>query len=431
MIRSFLIFFFFLTAFSDILAQRTNSSPYSFFGIGDEFSNSTVEQSSMGGIGVAYSRYGFLNFSNPASYADLKFTTYSIGMLNNDLTIKSAAGEQSSTSTSLSYIALAFPIGSSTGFSLGMQPVSSVGYSLSTSIFDANERLTQLTIFKGNGGVNRLYGSFGIKATKALSLGIEGDFNFGTIENSVSVLRADVSLSTKYDEALIVRGGSVKFGAQYKKELKNKLIFSSGATVKLSNSLNVTGDDYLYSLTFSATGSEIPRDTISSEKINGSFDLPLKANFGVGLGKFDKWYAGIEYESQNAFKTNGLLTGGTNNAFIYDKSSRISMGGFYLPKVNSISSYWERVTYRAGIRFEKTGLSVDGSGSNTNFTQIDDFGISFGLGLPLKRLSSLNAGFEFGKRGTLKNSLIQENYFNLRISLSLTDTNWFIKRKID
>lgn len=431
MIRNILIpFIFFITA-STLLAQRTNSSPYSFFGIGDEFSNTTVEQSSMGGIGVAFSNYGFLNFTNPAAYADIRFATYSFGLLNNDLTVKSAVSEQSSISTSLSYIAIAFPIGQKAGFSVGMQPVSSIGYSLSTSVFDANDRLTQLSLFEGNGGVNRLYGSFGMKITKNLSLGIEGDFQFGNIENSISVFRADVSLSTKYNEVSTVRGGSVKFGVQYHKELKNKLVVSSGATIKLANNLNVTGDDYLYSLTFSPTGNEIPRDTISSSQISGSFNFPIKTNFGIGIGKFDKWYAGIEYENQDAFTTTGLIAGGANSAYAYGKSNRISLGGFFLPKINSISSYWERVTYRAGVRFEKTGLLVDGSGTNTNFTPIDDFGMSFGLGLPLKRLSAINMGFEFGKRGTLQNNLIQENYFNFRVALTLTDMNWFIQRKID
>jgi hypothetical protein len=431
MIRNILISFFIFTSATTILAQRTNSSPYSFFGIGEKFNNTTVEQSAMGGIGVAFSNYGFLNFTNPAAYADLRYATYSFGLLNNDLTVKSTTSEQSSTSTSLSYIAIGFPIGSKAGFSAGMQPVSSIGYSLSTSVFDTNDRLIQLSIFEGNGGVNRLYGSFGMKITKNLSLGIEGDFNFGNIENGISVLRADVSLSTKFNEVTAVRGGSLKFGMQYHKQLESKLIISSGATIKLANKLSVTGDDYLYSLTFSPTGNEIPRDTISSNRISGSFNLPVKTNFGVGIGKFDNWYAGIEYESQNAFTSTGLLVGGANTPYTYEKSSRISFGGFFLPKVNSISSYWDRVTYRAGIRYEKTGLAIDGSGSNTNFTPIDDFGISFGLGLPLKRLSTVNMGFEFGKRGTIQNNLIQENYFNLRVSLSLTDMNWFIQRKID
>ncbi len=105
-----------------------------------------------------------------------------------------------------------------------------------------------------------------------------------------------------------------------------------------------------------------------------------------------------------------------------------------MPKINSISSYWDRVTYRGGLRFEKIGLAVDGSGTGANFTSIDDFGMSFGLGLPLKQLSTVNLGFEYGKRGTTSNNLIEENYFNVRLSLSLTASGaqgWFRKRKID
>ncbi len=139
---------------------------------------------------------------------------------------------------------------------------------------------------------------------------------------------------------------------------------------------------------------------------------------------------GVEYENQEAIETTGFLN--TSNApYKYSESNRISLGGYYLPKINSISSYWHRVTYRAGVRLEKTGLLVDGSGLNTNFTQVNDFGMSFGLGLPLRQLSTVNMGFEFGKRGTTNNNLIQENYFNFRLSLSLTDTQWFQKRKID
>jgi hypothetical protein len=177
------------------------------------------------------------------------------------------------------------------------------------------------------------------------------------------------------------------------------------------------------------------RDTLANQNgdklidVDGSFKLPLKATLGFGVGKLDKWYAGIEYENQDAISTSGLL-GNINSAYRYNKANRISLGGFYLPKINSISSYWNRVTYRAGLRYENTGLLVDGSGNNSDFTEIKDFGISFGLGLPLKRLSTVNMGFEFGKRGTLENNLIEENYFNFRLSLSLSD-RWFVKRKID
>ena len=113
-----------------------------------------------------------------------------------------------------------------------------------------------------------------------------------------------------------------------------------------------------------------------------------------------------------------------NTVVSYNKSNRISVGGFYLPKFNSISSYWSRITYRAGFNFKKTGLIV-------NNTEVNDFGMSFGVGLPMgKQLSNINVGFELGKRGELNNGLIKENYLNFRLSLTLND-KWFNKRKLD
>lgn len=435
MIKKTLVAFLLITSAS-LTAQRTSSSPYSFFGIGEEFSAKTVEQNSMGGIGVAFSHYKYLNFTNPAAYSDLRYTTYSFGMLHSDLTIKDASSEQTGSSTRLSYFALAFPIGKKAGFSVGMQPVSSVGYSLSNTILDEGAP-SEITVFAGDGGVNRLYGSFGIKILKGFSLGLEADFNFGNVENSIGNERVNVSLATKYKEETTIRGGSVTIGAQYKKELKNKLTLTAGAIYKLGNDLNVTGTSHTYSLTFSGSGAEIVRDTLTNANgqkifsINGNYRFPTKTTLGIGLGKFDKWYAGLEYEAQDAIEVSNILNN-IGEVYQYGKSNRFSLGGFIIPKINSISSYWNRVTYRAGLRFEKTGLLVNGTPTGTNFTPIDDFGISFGLGLPLdNRYSSVNIGLEYGKKGTTSNNLIQENYFNFRLSLSLTDINWFIKRKID
>ncbi len=420
------LFFVSLTAFS----QRASSSPYSVFGIGEEFNVKTVEQVSMGGIGVAYSSASYLNFINPAANANLKFSTYSFGMLNNTLTIKDASNKQSSTSTSLSYFAFGAPIGQKAGFSVGMQPISSVGYSLKNQVTDANGDVTEISFFSGKGGVNRVYGSFGVLITKGLSFGIEADFAFGKIKNSIINQRKNVSLATKYEESATVRGGSIKIGIQYKKVLKNYLYLDFGTVIKLSNRLKVKGTSKTYTLTFTNSGGELPRDISPITPLSGNFKLPIQTILGAGIGKANKWYTGFEYEYQNALDVTGYLAV-SGVAFRYGKSNRISFGGFYLPKINSISSYFQRISYRAGLRFEKTGLLVNGTSTSGNFTAINDFGISFGLGLPLgNRLSNVNLGFEFGKKGITKNNLIQENYFNFRLSLSLNDI-WFIKRQID
>ncbi len=412
--------------------QRSNSSPYSFFGIGQQYSSQTVEQASMGGIGVSFSSIYHLNFLNPAANANLRFATYSVGLNVNDLTIKDDSGSQKSTSTSVSYLNIGFPVGKRAGVAFGLKPNTSVGYSLLNITNDVNGDPFEATRFYGSGGTNKIYGAFGIGVTKNLSVGFEAEYIFGKTENNVISQKANVHLGTKNNEVTTIRGTGLKLGFLYHKKLSNKLNVNFGAAIKLENSLSTNGSEYLYSASLQQDGFETPRDTIYAASISGSLKNPLKTTLGLGFGKDNKWYAAVDYEFQDALDIKGsLLTSSSSHS--YGKSNRISIGGFYIPKFNSISSYWERVTYRGGVRFEDTGLLINGENTG-GFTKVKDFGISFGLGLPLKDLSNLNLGIEYGKKGTTINNLIQENYFNFKLSLSLNaigNLAWFQKRKID
>ena len=63
--------------------------------------------------------------------------------------------------------------------------------------------------------------------------------------------------------------------------------------------------------------------------------------------------------------------------------------------------------------------------------QLKDYGITFGVGLPIgKSKSSLNIAFDFGTRGTKENNLVKENYGIITFSVTLHDL-WFYKRKFD
>ncbi len=200
-----------------------------------------------------------------------------------------------------------------------------------------------------------------------------------------------------------------------------------GGSFGLENEVESKGNEYLYSLDLGS--SRIPSDTILNEESVGKLIQPLKSNLGVGFGKENKWFAGIDYSFQKALEIDGTIFN-SYSKIKYEDSNKISIGGFYTPKYNSITSYWQRVTYRAGLKMEKTGLLVNGNSNGNEFTAIDDFGISFGVGLPVSnQLSNLNVGFEFGKRGKITNNLVQENYVNVRLSLSLND-KWFRKLEI-
>lgn len=419
MIKRFILGVFVFTT-SAILAQRNSASPYSYFGIGENFEAVTVEQASMGGIGVATKNNHHLNFINPAANADLRAATYAIGGSLTFLTVKEGNESQTGNSTNLRYISLGFPVGKKAGFSVGLQPFSSVGYSLVDK-----ENTEDVTVFSGEGGANKIYASYGIYAYKGLSLGVEAGFVFGNIENNVFNKRTDVVLATSHEESFNVRGGQFKLGAQYKTELKNKLQLSTGASFTLSSDLSVKGNERMYSI--SEDDGKI-KDVLFDRSLNGNINVPLKSVYGFGIGKENKWYVEVNQQYQSALGSNSIfITDGQSHK--YDDSSKFAIGGYFIPKVNSITSYWDRVTYRAGLRFEDTGLLVK---TTDNFEPVKDFGINVGLGLPLPRqLSNLNVGFEYGQRGTTNNNLIKENYFNVRLSLSLNSIKWFHKTRID
>lgn len=408
-------------------AQKNNTSAYSFFGIGDKNNINTVEQLSMGGIGVALSDAYRLNFSNPASMASLRFTTYSLALENKNTSSQDSDNKQSSATTYLSYLAMGIPLGKKGGLTFGLLPNSSVGYSLLSNVIDSQDVITEATLYNGDGGTNKVFVNFGYKPFKGLSVGLQGNYIFGKIENSILSQVNEAPLATKYETISNMSGYSFNVGFQYKTNLSAKVDLSLGASFDLENTIEADGDEYLYTVSFDSNLS--PRDTILNTKSLGKLISPLKSTLGIGVGKSEKWFVGVDYSFQNMLELEGNVFN-RYSKIAYDKYSKVAIGGFYTPKYNSITSYWDRVTYRAGLKFEKTGLLVDAVGNGNDFTAIDDFGISFGVGLPLRQqLSNINVGFEIGKRGKKEMGLVQENYINFRLSLSLND-KWFKKIEI-
>ncbi len=427
MIRKIIVVVITLFVSASIFAQKNNTSAYSFFGIGDNNNLNTVEQLSMGGIGVALNDAYHLNFSNPASVASLSFTTYTLAIENRNINVQDSDNNQSAASTYLSYLAFGVPIGEKGGLTFGLLPNSSVGYSLVSNVLDTEDVLNEVTLYSGEGGTNKVFLNFGYKPFKGVSVGLQGNYIFGKIENSIINQTADAPLATKFETVSNVKGYSLNIGFQYETDLSDKVDLNLGASFDLNNTIENKGNEYLYSVSIGSF--ESPRDTILSKNSIGELISPLKTTLGAGIGQKNKWFAGVDYSFQDALKLEGSVFN-SYSKIAYDNYSKIAIGGFYTPKFNSISSYWDRVTYRAGLKFEKTGLLVDAAGTGNDFTAIDDFGISFGVGLPLsQQLSNINLGFEFGKRGNTNNGLVQENYFNFRLSLSLND-RWFKKLEI-
>lgn len=404
-------------------AQKTNSSPYSFFGIGDQAKIKSVEEIAMGQIGGVLNSEYQLSFTNPASYASLLWTTYVFAAGNKLNHIDDGTNKQSSSAAALSYIALGIPIKQNQGLAFGMQLNTSVGYSLLESFYNEEEILAETNLLSGDGGTNRIFLGYGYQLPIGLNLGAEVAYIFGGIDNNVVNRRLDVQLATKHETNSFIKGFSYKLGAQYIKNISPKLKLKLGTTFELAYDLDEDGDQYLY--TIENTSNQdflIPRDTLTADQYKATIKSPLKTILSAGIGEDNKWFVGAEYTFQDAIKFNGPIYD-NSPTYNYTNSSAISLGGFFTPKFNSIASYWHRVTYRGGLNYKKLGLVV-------NDTEINDYGMSFGVSLPMGLyISNVNLGFELGKRGTTDNNLIKENYYNFRLSISLND-KWFGKRTI-
>lgn len=100
------------------------------FGIGDPLSMNNVQGFAMGDVKYALNRPFYLNYANPASYATLKATTFSVGVLLNRTFSSTENFTQENDNGSLRYFNLGIPITKKLGMAIGARPFTSVGYEI-------------------------------------------------------------------------------------------------------------------------------------------------------------------------------------------------------------------------------------------------------------------------------------------------------------
>ena len=94
------------------------------------------------------------------------------------------------------------------------------------------------------------------------------------------------------------------------------------------------------------------------------------------------------------------------------------------PNPEAFRGFHKRIHYRLGGHYENSYLKLQGE-------QLQDYGIGFGVGLPFRNTkTSFNFAVDMGRRGTLNNNLIEENYTFFSFSVTLHDF-WFLQRKFD
>lgn len=399
-------------------AQEGTSSPYSFYGIGDVRFKGTAETRAMGGL-MIFPDSIHINLQNPASYASLKYTTFSVGGSYSTTKLKTETQKENARRTTMDYFAVGLPLGKF-GAGFGLIPFSSVGYKIQAeSMIDD---VTSYRKFTGTGGVNKAFLGMGYKITPNLSIGVDVSYNFGKIETSSLQAVESVQFGSREMNNSDITGASFNAGLSYSAKLTEKLQLFSALTYSPESNLNLKNGRRVSTVQFTPVGGEIEVDFEVIDVANTTLKMPSKLTVGVGVGELRKWVVGGEVTlQQSKNQQNRFLD--IDNA-MFENAIKYTLGGYYIPNYNSFTSYFEKITYRAGLRFENTGLILQNK-------SIQDAGVTLGMGLPLGgTFSNMNIGFEYGKRGTVYGGLVEENYANISIGLSLND-RWFVKRKYD
>ena len=374
----------------------------------------------MGGVAFGLRDKNGINPSNPASYSTVDSTTFmfDVGLTGLMSRFSEPQGVKSSFNSNLEYVNLQFPITKWMGFSAGLLPFSFSGYNFhyrdSVSIPESNSTSTQAYYtenYNGLGGISQMYSGLAIKLFDCISLGINAYYMFGNVENTrmLSYIAAsDFSAPSSLENNVIsVSNFRFRYGIQAFHTFAEKHEFTLGMIYENKGNMNGNFTKYMYD------NYPTPTDTLLYD---GDFQQPTM----LGIG------ANYIYNANLSISADYMLQQWGNTLFFGKTDSlsnrhKIAIGAEYIPNPRG-NKYGDRIRYRAGINTHNPYYKSIGVNQPRNF------GISFGVGLPLRTSNTMiNASLEYGKVGS--SSLFREDYFKFTFNATINES-WFFKRKL-
>ena len=419
------------------------NSPLSRFGLGNPLDQVHAAASGMGALESVYQNPFHLNIQNPASLANLQSTSFEVGVYARNASLSDANSSANTLQGNIRYLALGFPLRNpislnlerqqnswNGGMAFSLAPTTLVGYDLRLEGEDPDLGTTSNSL-KGNGGAYRFTWSTAFRY-RYLSLGLNANYNFGKILNSRILVYDDIpeALASEFLEDFSISGFTLGYGLQYNfnftdrneegEKIPNGKRFILGVNGQLGRDIDT--DATLLFRRFSPNGQLFVSDTLRSEiERPGVLTMPSSWMAGLAYEQINKIYVGVEYGSRNYSQ----FRNDSQPDELLD-ASRFGFGLQYIPNATSYNRYWQRVRYRAGLRLEEDGRSVDGVQARRNAITL---GVGLPIRLPRQQVSFFDLALEFGKFGVP--NILDENYVQLTMGFSLNDNTWFFKRKLN
>jgi hypothetical protein len=436
----FLFFIIFIFIRHHIEAQET--SPYSQYGLGDIRGVGFTAQSSMGRVTSAFNDPLHINFSNPASYSTLKLTTLEGGAVFSSKRFATQNASAKAGSGFVDFAALAFPIVKRynvneerkekevnvAGISIGLIPYSSVKYNFELSD-TTSDAVPYKRAYTGSGSIYQLYVGAGMKfplkndtAKHTFAIGFNAVYLFGRNRyvEFVDFVNNSTYLGTRKNSVLRTSDVGWNTGIQYTIRLPEKWSLTIGADAYLPMGVNTKYSTVWDRFIVTTSGVFVQDTTYQPQEANIKRNFPAEYGGGLMLKKANNWLLSADVHYVTWSKFSDVLNPGIS----FSNALRINAGTEITPSFKGKSNFFKRTHYRIGGWFETAYLTLNSQG-------ISQYGITFGLGLPVKGSFSLvNLGMEIGQRGTVDNNLTKETFIRTYLGFTLND-KWFIKRKYD
>lgn len=443
--RLLILFLLSCVVSSASIAQSTNNSPYSYYGLGEI---GGLDHASLGAIGNAYLcafDSTVLNFYNPSSYNTLAtgVPLVSIGVSSRLSTYSQGSISEFSNVAGLHHFALAFPVHKHVGLAFGIKPFSRKGYSFTTKEKIGSDSLEYT--YEGKGSANEAF--VGVSTdilqfpTFRWAVGINAGYIFGRTSNyrTASVIGAT---NGGYEERSIQANSfhySLGTYLDYRINGVHNLRF--GGTYEPIQYLNT---DYKNTVFYASNVNANPYgfDTLTATTSTGRFTLAPKIGLGLSYTiNFGAESTQSKHKNQLTTHLNYSMTDWSkyNDPYSSSNTSTLSttslnFGVQYIPETDlknlQNSKFYQRLRYRAGAYSYTLPYDVNGE-------QLKDFGTTFGIGLPVtigNAISSLDLGLSYGSRGVQDETVLKESYYGINIGVTISPDRadrWFRKRKLN
>jgi len=392
---------------SAALDAQDYNAPYSIYGVGDleqRFYDRSIGMANASVSLLSSPHYQFLK--NPASLSGLERSNVYVNMALTGKIVSytgTPIDEANRTSRDLSIksFSVATKLNNFWASSVGFMPLSYAGYHYAATKNVEGSDANYLGDYEGNGGLYNVYWNNAFSIGKHFSVGVRSSFIFGSLNHtetlSGEVLAADIITRTRE----YYNNFRFEFGSVYAANLNKDWKFSVGGKLTTKTKLNA---ERTVSITQGTTA--VKEDEI----ITGTpFYLPVSYDAGISFTHKNRLTMAVDYNYQS---WTDLRQRGYGYTLI--DSRRLSAGIQFSNQVERWGRRYEKNYIQAGFFTNNSYLRVHN-------TPIHEIGGSIGYGGYLSGSLFYGLSLEAGRRGTITNGLIKENYVQATLTLSLRE----------